>query len=222
VRRLDLQGQFDSGAFAAKLAPDINGSPVIAISSPDAGAVMRFLNYYSRLHGGDLTGSITPTLDNMAGQLVMRNFSVVDEPALGQYRTTLQNSPSSKNLPEAPQNGNSASFTKLRLTFSRSADKLGISEAVIWGPDVGVSLAGDIDYGADKVNLVGTFVPAYALNNLFTQIPLFGDLLGGRYGGLFAITFKVSGRASGPILTVNPLSAIAPGFLRKIFEFQKE
>jgi hypothetical protein len=66
-------------------------------------------------------------------------------------------------------------------------------------------------------------VPAYALNNIFSKIPLIGGLLsGGQYGGLFAINFKVSGRINAPVLTVNPLSAIAPGFLRKIFEFQKQ
>ena len=50
-----------------------------------------------------------------------------------------------------------------------------------------------------------------------------GEILGGgQYGGLFAINFKVAGRIAAPVLTVNPLSAIAPGFLRKIFEFQKD
>ena len=63
------------------------------------------------------------------------------------------------------------------------------------------------------MNLTGTFVPAYSLNNLFSQIPVLGMILGGgQHEGLFAITFKVSGAASAPTLTVNPLSAIAPGF----------
>ena len=66
-------------------------------------------------------------------------------------------------------------------------------------------------------------MPAYALNNLFSQIPVIGLILGGgRHEGLFAITFKVTGTTAAPTLTVNPLSAIAPGFLRKLFDFQKQ
>ena len=49
-------------------------------------------------------------------------------------------------------------------------------------------------------------------------MPLFGPLLGGsQYEGLFAVNFRVGGQASAPTLTVNPLSAVAPGFLRKLF-----
>jgi hypothetical protein len=49
-------------------------------------------------------------------------------------------------------------------------------------------------------------------------VPLFGPLLGGgQYEGLFAVNFRVAGQASAPTLTVNPLSAVAPGFLRKLF-----
>ena len=83
---------------------------------------------------------------------------------------------------------------------------------------VGLSVDGNIDYGRDRVLLNGTFVPAYGLNNLFSQIPLFGPIIGGgSHEGLFAVNFQVSGAASAPVLNINPLSAIAPGFLRKIF-----
>ena len=61
-------------------------------------------------------------------------------------------------------------------------------------------------------------MPAYGLNNAFAQVPLFGPLLsGGQYEGLFAVNFRISGPATAPVLTVNPLSAVAPGFLRKLF-----
>jgi hypothetical protein len=68
------------------------------------------------------------------------------------------------------------------------------------------------------VDIKGTFVPAYGLNNVFAQLPLFGPILGGnRNEGLFGVNFRVSGPASAPNLTINPLSAIAPGFLRQLF-----
>jgi hypothetical protein len=49
-------------------------------------------------------------------------------------------------------------------------------------------------------------------------VPLFGPLLGGGQNeGLFAVNFRLNGQASAPSLSVNPLSAVAPGFLRKLF-----
>jgi hypothetical protein len=46
---------------------------------------------------------------------------------------------------------------------------------------------------------------------------LLGDLLtGGEGEGVFGVTFAVRGPTDDPDVWVNPLSAIAPGFLRKI------
>ena len=33
------------------------------------------------------------------------------------------------------------------------------------------------------------------------------------------VTYEVVGKPAGPVLHVNPLSALAPGLLRKVFEF---
>jgi len=47
-----------------------------------------------------------------------------------------------------------------------------------------------------------------------------GPIIVGREGeGIFAITYSVRGQTDDPTVVVNPLSAIAPGFLRRIFEF---
>jgi hypothetical protein len=44
-------------------------------------------------------------------------------------------------------------------------------------------------------------------------------LLGGRGQGIFAANFRVAGPMSDPGISVNPLSALAPGFLRGLFLF---
>ena len=90
---------------------------------------------------------------------------------------------------------------------------------MVWGSQVGFTLGGFVDYARDRTEILGTFVPAFGLNNAFSQVPIVGLLLGGgnRNEGLFAIDFKVSGQASAPTLTVNPLTAVAPGILRKLF-----
>ena len=64
-------------------------------------------------------------------------------------------------------------------------------------------------------------VPLYGLNNMFGQIPIVGLFLGGGSNeGIFGITYEVTGSTANPRPQVNPISAIAPGLLRKFFEFR--
>ena len=85
---------------------------------------------------------------------------------------------------------------------------------------IGATIAGNISYASNQVNMRGTFVPLYGLNNMFGQIPVLGIFLGGGSDeGLVGITYEVVGTPAQPTLRVNPVSAIAPGLLRKIFEF---
>jgi hypothetical protein len=74
-----------------------------------------------------------------------------------------------------------------------------------------------MDFTSDKVSLNGTFVPAFTVNNFFSKIPVFGLFMGGSNEGLFGVNYGITGSMNSPALNVNPLSAIAPGFLRKIF-----
>jgi hypothetical protein len=68
----------------------------------------------------------------------------------------------------------------------------------------------------------GTLVPLYGLNNMFGQLPLVGLILGGGSNeGIFGITYEVTGPTANPRPMVNPISAIAPGILRKFFDFRE-
>src|SRR5258708_19217436 len=91
---------------------------------------------------------------------------------------------------------------------------------MVRGTMSGATVEGAIDYLKDDVRMRGTFIPLYGLNNMFGQIPLFGIFLGGgSKEGLVGVTFEVVGPTSGPTLRVNPISAVAPGLLRKFFDF---
>jgi hypothetical protein len=108
----------------------------------------------------------------------------------------------------------------MRVEFSRQSGQLRIKDGVLRGPAVGATIEGKIDYPANQVRMSGTFVPAYGLNNMFGQIPIVGLFLGGGSNeGLIGITYEVVGSPGAPVLRVNPISAIAPGIVRKVFDF---
>ncbi len=50
--------------------------------------------------------------------------------------------------------------------------------------------------------------------------PLVGDILtGGKGQGIIGVTFALGGNVDKPVFQMNPVSAVAPGILRKFFEF---
>jgi hypothetical protein len=110
-------------------------------------------------------------------------------------------------------------FSRMRVEFIRSPGRFTVRDAVVRGPAIGATMDGVIDYAASDVRLRGTFVPLFGLNNMFGQIPIVGLFLGGDKEGLVGITFEVVGPPGAPMLRVNPMSALAPGLVRKVFEF---
>ena len=107
----------------------------------------------------------------------------------------------------------------MKVEFTRTPGKLSIREGLVRGPQVGATIDGNIDFAKSDVRMRGTFVPLYGLNNAFGQIPIVGLFLGGSNEGLLGITYEVVGAPNAPVLRVNPISAVAPGLLRKFFEF---
>ena len=81
-------------------------------------------------------------------------------------------------------------------------------------------MRGRVNFKTQTVNLGGTYVPLYGLNSAVGAIPVLGNLLVGRKGeGIVGITFAIQGPLQDPNVLVNPMSVVAPGIFRQIFEF---
>jgi hypothetical protein len=195
---------------------------VLYITSGDGGALFRFADYYSKIQGGEIWIVLdTPTADNapQEGIVSVRNFNIVGEAALDRLQSSAP-LPEGERPAQRTQRGGSVPFVRMRIDFTRTPGRFTIKEGLIFGPTIGATVEGVLDYAQNNVSIRGNYVPAYALNNIFGQIPLVGLFLGGPKEGLIAITFEIVGPASGPTLRVNPMSMAAPGFFRKLFEFR--
>ncbi len=215
IRAFQLKARAGRASVTASSAPDKNGVATISVESGDAGSILSFVDLYRRMEGGAMRVNLQVGANGIAGGVIVRDFVLRDEPALRRLVSegVPQDQADAKKIDTT-----AAPFQRLSATFSRSANDIVIHDGVLYGSQIGIKIDGSLDYGRNRVNLAGTFVPVYGLNNLFTQIPLVGPLLsGGDHEGLFAVNFRVAGLATAPSLIVNPLSAIAPGFLRKLF-----
>jgi hypothetical protein len=188
------------------------GHEMIYLDTNDAGALLRFTDTYAKVIGGQLSLAMDPpTVEPSAkeGRLLVRDFSIKGEAALDRVAAGGANG--------AP---NGIAFTGMRADFVRQNGQLTVREGVLKGPLIGGTIEGSIDYPANQVRMSGTFVPMYGLNNMFGQIPIVGLFLGGGSNeGLIGVTYELVGTPGQPVLRVNPISAMAPGIVRKIFEF---
>jgi len=223
IRAFSMIGKIGRDAsMVGELRARDGGRPVIYLTSGDAGALLRYADFYSRLYGGEAWIIIEPPSPDgrpQEGIINIREFTIRGEPALDRMQAA---APAEQTGQAGMQRSASQGipFLRSQVEFNRTPGRFNIREAVIYGPNIGATVDGVLDFAQNHVHLRGTYVPAYGLNNLFGQLPILGLFLGGPKEGLIAITFEVVGPASGPTLRVNPMSAVAPGFLRKLFEFR--
>ena len=234
LRGLDLRfsrrnGSILSFGLNAKLGRDTpiigdlrgraGGRNVIYIETKDAGALFRFTDMYPKIFGGEMWVAMDPpnaTSAPLDGLLNIRNFVVRGEAALDRVAAGAATDPA---LPRNEQRAG-VEFSRMRVEFTRTQGRFTIREGIVRGPLIGATTEGYIDYTRQDVRMRGTFVPFFGLNNMFGQIPVFGLFLGGGSNeGLVGLTFEVVGAPGAPVLRVNPISVVAPGLMRKFFEF---
>ncbi len=229
LRQLQVSGKFGRADLRAQLTRRSEGPPRVQVETADAGAFLRFIDLYRRMIGGRLTIDTTANDGRQDGQLVVNDFILRNEPALRRAgEAPAAAAPADDNAriarPRAVATAQGdVAFEKVRVDFVRSSGRIDIKDGVMWGALLGVQFEGIIDAPRDRIEVTGTYVPAYALNNAFAQVPVVGLILGGgQHGGLFGVNFKVSGAFAAPAVMVNPLSAITPGVFRRFLEFNKQ
>ncbi len=217
LQRLTIGGQ-TTGARAFRLEIEPQGSRRrLAGSAADAGALLRVLDIYPDMTGGRL--SLSGTYDDAAaghpldGRVEIVDFRVRRAPVLAKLleAMTLYGV---LDLVRGPGLG----FSQLVLPFTLAADRLDLRDARAFSPSLGMTAKGRIDLARQTVDLQGTIVPAYFFNSLLGNLPIVGRLFSPeRGGGLFAATYTLRGPLMDPDVSVNPLAALTPGFLRGLF-----
>jgi len=189
------------------------------LRSSDAGAVFRALDLFKGVRGGDL--SADAVFDDrlpgspLVGEISASKFRIANAPVLAKILTLGSLTGISDTL-----TGEGIFFDTLKLPFRVTGHRIHVEEARMSGPAIGLTMNGQIDRSADVAQMEGTLVPAYTVNSVLGKVPLLGPLIVGREGeGIFGFTYAVKGNIDNPSVIVNPLSAIAPGFLRRLFEF---
>ena len=214
-RVLSLSAGLGKEPLTATLVRNQAGAPQIEIAAGDGGSLLSFLDLYHKMDSGALTAGVQLGQGRSDGMVRIQDFYLKNEPAMRQLMTQGVARTDDKGVMRFDPD--SVRFSRLQADFTWSSGRLSVRDAVISGPEIGLTAEGYIDFPHDRIDVTGAYVPAYGINNLLSNIPVLGLVLaGGQHEGVFALNYRVGGAFSAPTLTVNPLSAIAPGLIRKV------
>lgn len=226
---LELTGTLDGGRpIEARMRA--GQGRIVHVQTPDAGQALRTIGVYTSMIGGK--GDLWINLDarggtERSGQIQVSNFRILGDPIVSELVQGADDSRPAiavgKDRPSRRVIREEIAFDTLRGSFASGNGQVAIESLNAAGPLIGASVRGKMDYRTRSLSLGGTYVPLSGLNRALSGIPLFGELLTGPRGdGIIGITFAVDGPMAKPNVIINPLSMVAPGVLREIFQMVPE
>jgi hypothetical protein len=215
--RLRLAGRTgDKGPFALRIGLQ-HGVRRLTANAANAGDLLRALDVIDTMQGGTL--SITGTYDDanpdhaLTGTAEISDFRMHQAAALGRLLQAM----TLYGLVDVLR-GPGLAFARLVAPFRLTDGMLELTDARAFSPSLGLTVKGRIDLNGGEADLHGTIVPAYFFNSLLGKVPLVGRLFSPeRGGGVFAASYSIRGPLGDPAVSVNPLAALTPGFLRGVF-----
>jgi hypothetical protein len=208
------QAEGSAAGLTLSITPQSATRIALVLRSTDTGTLLRGVDAYQHLQGGTLAlkalyGGGQPVTGN--AKLLEARF--VDAPDVTKVLEGL----TLYGLADAAS-GPGLKISRAEIPFTLQNDVLTLNEARAYSSSLGFTASGSFDVANNNCDLHTTIVPLYDLNALPGKIPLIGKLFSAeKGGGLLAMRAHISGPIDHADVSVNPLSALAPGFLRGIF-----
>jgi hypothetical protein len=225
--QLDLRGGLAGGKQLEAGVRSEGGRPRLLVAkSNDAGQVFKLVGFFPRAVGGDMNLEVNLEGRGAAermGMLTATRFHVLGDTISVEGPSTGGPGPRRRNVVREKME-----FDSLRAPFSVGNGQFVLGDprlgtARIDGPMVSATMNGKVDFRTRKVHVVGTFTPLAALNKIFSDVPLVGDIMTGpKREGVFAWNYALQGGLENPQIVVNPMSGVAPGFVREFFPIVPE
>ena len=214
---LDVIGAIGAGAdFSIKIGSK-GANRRLSVEAKDAGRFLRGIDAVRTMESGHLT--LDGEIDNSVGFYPLTGTATIDgvvvrnSPALGKLLQAI----TLYGLVDALR-GPGMTFSHIVVPFRYDGANLNLDEAHAANSSLGLTAKGRISLPSGKAALTGTIVPAYFFNSALGRLPLVGKLFSPeKGGGVFAARFGLEGSIQDPVISINPISALTPGFLRDIF-----
>jgi hypothetical protein len=222
IRLLDAVGSTGAGSgFSIKIEPQPGttraGERRLQVDAKDAGTFLRGMDVSRAIQSGHLMidGAFNRPFGMypLAGTAVIDDVEVRNSPVLGKLLQAI----TLYGLVDALR-GPGMNFSHVVVPFNYTGPYLDIDQAHANNPSLGLTGKGRVLLSSGQTSITGTIVPAYFFNSMLGQLPLVGRLFSPeKGGGVFAVRFGLDGSIDDPSVSINPVSALTPGFMREIF-----
>ncbi|KJS37887.1 MAG: hypothetical protein VR74_07245 [Hyphomonas sp. BRH_c22] len=210
-------GKADDGSpFSATYDATVPDGATVNITSGNAGFMAQAWIGADFLEGGnlDLTGKFTKDGSPADFDIVLTDVRMRNAPFLTQILSLA----SLRGLADT-LGGEGVLFSRIDVPLKFANGRYVVTGAKAQGPALGLTTSGFLQADDGTIEFNGVLVPSFGMNSALGGIPIIGDLVVGRDGeGVFSLTYAVNGTLEKANVSVNPLSALAPGVIRRIFE----
>lgn len=188
----------------------------LRLNAPDAGAFLGAMGLFEGASGGSLTLDAALAAEGGSGA---RGKALIEGMAVRRAATfgSILEEGGVEEAAEAVATEGIV-FSSIEIPFTYVDGVIELRNAIARSPVVALKVEGEVEEAANRLDLRGVLSPAYAITGALDNVPVLGRLLSGGEGeGILAMTFRVGGTLDAPDFSVNPLSLLAPGFLRTVF-----
>jgi hypothetical protein len=146
--------------------------------------------------------------------MTVKNFQMINQPLISR----LFSAGSLTGLGDL-MGGTGITLNEWNFPFTSKNNVIGVNGSRAAGPAICATSDGYIDRPHGTLALKGSLVPACGVNSVLSNIPLLGDIIASKKGeGILSATYSATGNMEQPNISTNPLSMLAPGIFRRIFE----
>jgi hypothetical protein len=215
---MNASGNTIAGAtFIAKLNNEGADQPLaLELKTNDAGYLASAFFGVDFIEGGilDLRGALATQRSPAQLMVTVENTRLINAP----FFTQILSLASLRGLTDTLA-GDGVLFSRIEAPITIGGGRYVIQGGRASGPALGLTVNGWVGTDSNGIDLDGVLVPSFGVNSMLGGVPIIGDLIVGRQGeGIFSITYSISGTLEKAQVAVNPLSAVTPGILRRIFE----
>lgn len=213
VRSLTMHGLLrDDRKIDVNYIPTPDGGRDLFILAEDTGLALTVADVTGELEGGTLRieGHRTAPDAPLVGRLEITDFQMREAPRLARILEVI----SVTGILSALSN-EGLHFNTLTANFSMTDEAIVVTDGAARGDSLGITVQGTVDRIRDELDLQGEVAVSDLFSKTIGQLPIIELLVG---EGLIGAAYSMTGSIEDPSVTVNPLSVIAPGFLRKVFQ----
>lgn len=220
--KLDVNWDGKSGIQGQGSGLSIDGSPMtlalksqgsyslFSLDTGDLGDVIRTFSGVPNVKGGDATIAGVYQDGQVDASIKGEDIRVKQIPLLGQLLTVASLQGLNDTLV-----GDGILFSDFDFPVRYKGHELFIRNGYAKGEALGINVWGTTDLDAKTMAFNGTLIPAYSINALFGDVKSKGL-------GLIGLKYNLKGTYKTPLVDVNPLSLVLPGFIKAAFDSERK